>query len=93
MSSETFYLSIISAALVLSVMGLLFVGVMPGIDSWSRHFFRGLFSVLLACCLSVLIDLRLPPPPALHSAKFFIEFFNFIEKFILHFLSNIHIIN
>ena len=71
MSSETFYSSIISAALVLSVMGLLFVGVMPGIDSWSRRFFRGLFSVLLACCLSSLIDLRLPLPPALHSAKFF----------------------
>ena len=70
MSGETFYLSIISAALVLSVMGLLFGGVMPGIDSWSRRFFRGFFSVLLACCLSSLIDLRLPLSPALRSAKY-----------------------
>ncbi|MBR1843056.1 MAG: histidine kinase [Oscillospiraceae bacterium] len=70
MSGEAFYFSIISAALVLSVMGLLFAAVMPGIDSWSKRFFRLFFSVLLACCLSSIVDLSISGYPDMRAAKY-----------------------
>lgn len=62
MSGEAFDFSIISAALVLSLMGLLLTAIMPGIDRWSKRFFRSYFLVLMACCFTCLIDLSLPNP-------------------------------
>ena len=57
--SDIFYFSIISMALVLSVMGLWFTAVMPGMDYWSKRFFRTYFIVLMGCILSSLIAIIL----------------------------------
>ena len=56
---NTFFFSIISAALMLSVMGLWFTVAMPGIDRWSKRFFLDYFIVLLACCFTSLADMIL----------------------------------
>ena len=56
---DIFYFSIISVALVLSVMGLWFTAVMPGMDYWSKRFFLVYFIVLMGCILSSLIALVL----------------------------------
>ena len=47
---EYFYSFILGAALLLSLMGLWFSAIVPGIDRWSKRFFRGYFIVLLICC-------------------------------------------
>ena len=57
--SDIFYFSIISVALVLNVMGLWFTAVMPGMDYWSKHFFRIYFIILMGCILSSLIAIVL----------------------------------
>ena len=65
--SEIFYFSIISAALLLSVVGLWFTAVMPGIDRWGKRFFLRYFVVLTVCCFSGFIELILyhyPVPSA-----------------------------
>ena len=56
---DIFYFSIISVALVLSVMGLWFTAVMPGMDCWSKRFFVVYFIDLMGCTLSSLIALVL----------------------------------
>ncbi len=66
------YFSIISAALVLSVMGLLFTAAMPGIDRWSKRFFLDYFIVLMACCFSCLADLILSYYPVPRAALYFV---------------------
>ena len=43
------------AMLLLSVLGLWFVAVLPGIDRWSRNFFLSYFIVLMLCCITGLI--------------------------------------
>ena len=57
--SDIFYFSIISVALVLSLMGLWFTAVMPGMDYWSKRFFLAYFIVLMGCILSSLIAIVL----------------------------------
>jgi len=69
-SGAAFYPAIISAALALSVVGLLFAAIMPGIDRWSRRFFRSYFLVLMACCVSCIIDLSLSGRPAPRAAEY-----------------------
>ena len=54
--SSIFYISVVSAALLLSAMGLWFVAVMPGIDRWNKSFFRDYFIAIMACCLTVILD-------------------------------------
>ena len=54
---DSFNLSIAVAALLLSVMGLWFTSVIPGIDRWSRHFFMGSFIIFLLCCLSGVLEM------------------------------------
>ena len=54
-----FFFSVVSAALMLSVMGLWFTVAMPGIDRWSKRFFQGYFIVLLGCCIFTLADMIL----------------------------------
>ncbi|MBO7662073.1 MAG: histidine kinase [Clostridia bacterium] len=74
--SEVFYFSIISAALLLSMVGLWFTAVMPGIDRWGKRFFLCFFSVLMVCCFSGFIELILshyPVPGAAISIVVFIE--------------------
>ena len=57
--SDIFYFSTISVALVLSVVGLWFTAVMPGMDYWSKRFFLVYFIVLMGCILSSLIAIVL----------------------------------
>ena len=45
--TEVFYVSIISAALLLCVLGLWFTAIIPGIDRWSKRFFQAYFSVFI----------------------------------------------
>ena len=49
--SEVFYFSIISAAMLLCILGLWFTAIIPGIDRWSKRFFLSYFSVFILCCL------------------------------------------
>lgn len=49
---DFFYFFISGVAMVLSVLGLWFTAIMPGIDRWSRRFFLGYFNTLMICCLS-----------------------------------------
>ena len=49
-----FYLS--GAALLLSMMGLWFTVIIPGIDRWSRRFFLSYFFIFMLCCLSGILE-------------------------------------
>ena len=49
---EDLTFSIIGAALLLSVIGLWFSIIIPGIDRWHRRFFTSYFIIALLCCLS-----------------------------------------
>ena len=54
---EFFYFFLTGGAVMLSVLGLWFSAIIPGIDSWSRRFFRGYFIVLMAICFSGFFEL------------------------------------
>ena len=54
--SPIFYFSIISSALMLSLLGLWFAATMPGIGRWNKRFFVYFFIALLLCCVSGLAD-------------------------------------
>ena len=47
---EYFYAFMLGAAALLSVVGLWFTAILPGIDRWNKRFFLSYFGVLLACC-------------------------------------------
>lgn len=47
---------IVGATLLLSLTGLWFVAMLPGIDSWSKRFFRSLFVLMLMLNLIGFID-------------------------------------
>ncbi|MBP5282855.1 MAG: histidine kinase [Lachnospiraceae bacterium] len=49
--------SIISAALMLSILVIWFSTVIPGMDRWSRRFFRSYFTVFILCCLSSMAEI------------------------------------
>ena len=53
---EIFSFSIAGAALLLSVMGLWFAAIIPGIDRWSKRFFMSYFLVFMLCCLTSIIE-------------------------------------
>ena len=71
--SAVFYFSIISAALALSLLGLWFTAALPGIDRWSRRFFRVYFIVLMACCFSGLADV----------SQYFVDFPRAVERIVM----------
>jgi len=54
--NEFFYYFVIWATLMLSTLGLWFTAIMPGIDGWSKRFFRSFFVVLISSDCTVLID-------------------------------------
>ena len=58
MSDWSSYLlfSIISAVLMLSLLVIWFSTVIPGMDRWSRRFFRSYFIVFILCCLSSIAE-------------------------------------
>ena len=53
---EHFSFSIAGASILLSIMGLWFTAVIPGIDRWSKRFFLDYFIVFTLCCLSALLE-------------------------------------
>ena len=57
--SDIFYFSIISAALLLSVLGLWFTVIVPGIGRWNKRFFLSYFIVFMLCCVAGLADVTL----------------------------------
>ena len=54
--SNYLWVSIISAALMLSIIVIWFSIAIPGMDRWSRRFFRSYFIVFILCCLSSLTE-------------------------------------
>ncbi len=77
--SEVFYFSIISAALLLSVVGLWFTAVMPGIDRWGKRFFLRYFIVLMVCCFSGFIELILYHYPVPYAAIYIVVFLELLS--------------
>ena len=55
--SEIIFYSVISAAILLCVLGLWLTAIVPGIDRWSKRFFLQYFSVFLLCCLLGFFDM------------------------------------
>ena len=54
--SDSFYFFISGVALLLSIMGLWFTAIIPGIDRWSKRFFMSYFSIFILCCVTGLIE-------------------------------------
>ena len=57
---DYFYFSAFLAGLLLSVLGLWFTAVIPGIDRWSKRFFLSYFIVFILCCLFCLLEMLIP---------------------------------
>ena len=76
-----FYFFMGGAALLLSVLGLWFTVTMPGIDRWSKRFFRNYFIILFLGGISGLVDVTLAGDPSL-SALLYISI-AFLECMIL----------
>ena len=53
---EPFGFALAGAALVLSMMGLWFTAIIPGLDRWSKRFFRNFFLIFILCCLSGIVE-------------------------------------
>ena len=60
---DAFYYFITGASLLLSVMGLWFTALIPGIDRWGRRFFLSYFFVLLLSSVCVLVEMILHAYP------------------------------
>ena len=74
--SDIFYFSVISAALLLSVLGLWLTAIIPGIDRWSKRFFLSYFMVFMLCCVAGLADVTLSyyfGPSALYYCEMVLE--------------------
>lgn len=56
---DYFYIFISGAALLISVLGVWFTVIMPGIDRWNKSFFRGYFLITMMCCISSIIEVIL----------------------------------
>lgn len=69
---NSFYFFIIGAALLLSVMGLWFSALIPGIDRWSKRFFLHYFFVLLLSSVSCLVEMVLRYYPVPGAVIFFL---------------------
>ena len=57
--NDSFYYFITGASLLLSVMGLWFTAILPGLDRWSRRFFLSYFIIFLLGCLSGIAEVVL----------------------------------
>ena len=68
-----FYFSIISAALMLSVLGLWLPAVMPALDRWSKRFFRDYFIAFILSCVSCLVEMVLWNYPVPSGTLYFLQ--------------------
>ena len=73
---EFFYYFISGAAMLLTLTGLWFSRIMPGLDRWSKRFFAAYFIVLLLCAVTGLGDTVLYRFPDLELLK---QVFLFLE--------------
>lgn len=74
--NEPFYFFLIGASVLLSVMGLWFTAIMPGIERWSKCFFRGYFLILMMNCVFGFAEMLLrylPAPRATIYTVLFLE--------------------
>ena len=69
---EIFYVSIFAAALFLSVIGVWFTAILPGLDRRSKRFFLCYFSALILCCFFALAELISRLFPVSRGVFFFI---------------------
>lgn len=53
---DFFCASMFGVALLLSLMGVVFTAIIPGLDRWNKRFFLCYFSVFMLCCLSSLLE-------------------------------------
>ncbi|HAG68413.1 MAG TPA: hypothetical protein DCL38_00400 [Lachnospiraceae bacterium] len=49
--------SILGAALLLSILGIWFIVILPGIDRFTKRFFLSYFVIFMLCCLSVIVEI------------------------------------
>lgn len=70
--NDAFFYFITGASLLLSVIGLWFTALIPGIDRWGRRFFLGYFFVLLLSSISVLVGIVLRDYPVPRAAVYFL---------------------
>ena len=76
---DFFYFFLLGAALLLSVLGVGFTAIMPGMERWSKRFFRDYFLVLMGCCLSGFAEMVL----ALFSAPMPLLWFMLLVESVL----------
>ena len=57
--SDYYYFIIAGAALLLSILGLWFAAILPGVDRWIKRFFLSFFAVLMLTCFSGLLEIAL----------------------------------
>ena len=78
MTEILFYL-LLGAVTMMSLLGLWLAFIMPGLDGWSRRFFKLLFLNLVLCMLTYLLDLIVCEPsgsvPAIKASWFFESLF------------------
>lgn len=77
---EPLSFSIVGAALLLSLIGLWFTVIIPGIDRWSRHFFIYYFMVFMLCCLFSIAETLFQNHPIPETA---FRFLLFLETLLL----------
>lgn len=53
---DIFYFSVFGAALLLSLMGVWFTAIIPGLDRWSKRFFLCYFIVFMLCWLCSVLE-------------------------------------
>ena len=53
---DLFYASIFGVMLLLSLMGVWFTAIIPGLDRWSKRFFLRYFIAFMLCCLSSFLE-------------------------------------
>lgn len=56
---DFFFVFMLGAALLVSVVGLWLTAVMPSFDGWSKRFFQTYFTVLMLSCFSCLLEMVL----------------------------------
>lgn len=54
---NVFYSSLVTTALLLSIMGICLTVIIPGIDRWSKRFFLSYFIIFMLCGLSSIAEM------------------------------------
>ena len=71
---EIFYFSVLSSTLLLSLLGVWFTAIIPGIDHWSKRFFLKYFIVFILCCSFSLMEVTIYYFPVTRGTVYFILF-------------------